>query len=36
MIAGVMFASGLAALTASVHLLNSGDHIITHMDLYGG
>lgn len=33
---GLAFASGLAATTAIVHMLKSGDHIISMDDLYGG
>jgi hypothetical protein len=33
---GLCFASGLGAATAIVHLLNSGDHIVSVDDLYGG
>jgi hypothetical protein len=33
---GLCFASGLGATTAVVHLLNSGDHIVSVDDLYGG
>lgn len=33
---GLCFASGLGATTAIVHLLNSGDHIVSVDDLYGG
>lgn len=30
------FASGLAAITAVLHLLKSGDHVVAGNDLYGG
>lgn len=30
------FSSGLAAITACIHLLKSGDHVIISEDLYGG
>jgi len=33
---GIMFASGLAALAACVHLLQSGDHVVLCDDVYGG
>ena len=33
---GMMFASGLAALAACVHLLQSGDHVVLCDDVYGG
>lgn len=33
---GLMFASGLAAFTACVHLLSAGDHIVLCDDVYGG
>ncbi len=33
---GVMFASGLAALAACVHLLQAGDHVVLCDDVYGG
>jgi len=33
---GLMFASGLAALAACVHLLSSGDHVVLCDDVYGG
>lgn len=33
---GLCFGSGLGATTAIVHLLNSGDHIVSVDDLYGG
>ena len=33
---GVAFASGLGASTTIVHLLNSGDHIVSMDDVYGG
>jgi cystathionine gamma-lyase len=33
---GVMFASGLAALAACIHLLSSGDHVVLCDDVYGG
>lgn len=33
---GLMFASGLAALAACVHLLQSGDHVVLCDDVYGG
>jgi cystathionine beta-lyase/cystathionine gamma-synthase len=33
---GLCFASGLGATTAIVHLLYSGDHIVSVDDLYGG
>jgi cystathionine gamma-lyase len=33
---GVMFASGLAALAACIHLLQSGDHVVLCDDVYGG
>ena len=31
-----IFSSGLAACSAVVHLLNSGEHMIAMDDLYGG
>src|SRR5690349_22435850 len=33
---GLCFASGLAALGACIHLLQSGDHVILCDDVYGG
>lgn len=33
---GLMFASGLAAFAACIHLLQSGDHIVLCDDVYGG
>jgi cystathionine gamma-lyase len=33
---GIAFASGLAAASASLQLLRSGDHVIAGKDLYGG
>jgi len=33
---GMAFCSGLAATTAIVHMLNTGDHIVSMDDLYGG
>jgi len=33
---GLMFASGLAALAACVHLLQTGDHVVLCDDVYGG
>ena len=33
---GMMFASGLAALAACVHLLQTGDHVVLCDDVYGG
>lgn len=33
---GLMFASGLAALAACVHLLKSGEHVVLCDDVYGG
>ena len=33
---GIVFASGLAALAACVHLLQSGDHVVLCDDVYGG
>ena len=33
---GLAFASGLAAITAVLHLLSSGDHVVASRDLYGG
>ncbi|MGD9967708.1 MAG: cystathionine gamma-synthase [Hyphomonadaceae bacterium] len=33
---GFMFASGLAAQAACVHLLSSGDHVVLSDDVYGG
>lgn len=33
---GLMFASGLAALAACVHLLHSGEHVVLCDDVYGG
>lgn len=33
---GICFSSGLAAETAAIMLLSSGDHIISTQDLYGG
>jgi cystathionine gamma-lyase len=33
---GYAFASGLAAISTSLELLNSGDHVIASDDLYGG
>ncbi|MBX9746540.1 MAG: cystathionine gamma-synthase [Hyphomonadaceae bacterium] len=33
---GLMFASGLAALAACVHLMQSGDHVVLCDDVYGG
>lgn len=33
---GIMFASGLAALAACVHLMQSGDHVVLCDDVYGG
>uniref|UniRef100_A0A2P2I236 cystathionine gamma-lyase n=1 Tax=Hirondellea gigas TaxID=1518452 RepID=A0A2P2I236_9CRUS len=33
---GLVFASGLAATTTIMHMLSSGDHVITMNDLYGG
>jgi len=32
----IAFASGLAATVSTLHLLNSGDHIICTSDVYGG
>jgi len=33
---GIAFASGLAATTSLIHLLKSGDHVISVDDVYGG
>ena len=33
---GVAFASGMSATTAVVHLLSSGDHVVSIDDVYGG
>ncbi len=33
---GLMFASGLAAQAACVHLLEAGDHVVLSDDVYGG
>ncbi len=33
---GIMFSSGLAALAACVHLMQSGDHVVMCDDVYGG
>lgn len=33
---GMVFASGLAATTNVVAMLNSGDHIVSMDDVYGG
>lgn len=33
---GLAFASGLAAETTLLHLLESGDHVVASQDLYGG
>ena len=33
---GICFASGCAALSAVIHLLNQGDHVIFNDDVYGG
>jgi len=33
---GLCFASGLAALSACIHLLKSGDHVLLCDDVYGG
>src|SRR4051812_44468824 len=33
---GICFASGLAATDVVIKLLNSGDHVISSNDLYGG
>jgi cystathionine gamma-lyase len=33
---GFAFASGLAAMAATLELLNTGDHVIANDDLYGG
>ena len=33
---GFCFASGMAAISACMHLLKSGDHVIASDDLYGG
>ena len=33
---GLAFSSGLGTSTSIVHLLNSGDHIVSMDDLYGG
>jgi cystathionine gamma-lyase len=33
---GLMFASGLAAQAACIHLLSSGDHVVLSDDVYGG
>lgn len=33
---GFAFASGLAAMSTTLELLNSGDHIVANDDLYGG
>lgn len=33
---GLAFSTGLAAITACIHLFKSGDHIILSEDLYGG
>jgi cystathionine gamma-lyase len=33
---GFMFASGLAAQAACIHLLSSGDHVVLSDDVYGG
>lgn len=35
-IAGLCFSSGLAATISLTHLLNSGDHIVSSDDVYGG
>lgn len=35
-VAGLAFASGMAAIDAVVRLLNPGDHIITQTNMYGG
>ena len=34
--AGIAFGSGLAAASACLHLLKSGDHVVAGRDLYGG
>ena len=33
---GLAYASGMAAITAVVHLLAAGDHVVVADDLYGG
>ncbi|CAG0883920.1 unnamed protein product [Darwinula stevensoni] len=33
---GLCFSSGLSAMTTLLHLLKSGDHVISNDDLYGG
>lgn len=33
---GLVFATGMGAVTAVTHLINSGDHIISGNDMYGG
>lgn len=33
---GLMFASGLAAQAACIHLLSAGDHVVLSDDVYGG
>ncbi len=33
---GFIFASGMAAVTTAIHLLKSGDHVVSCDDLYGG
>lgn len=33
---GLVYASGLAAVTNALHLLKSGDHLVAFDDLYGG
>ncbi|MFQ5951591.1 MAG: trans-sulfuration enzyme family protein, partial [Candidatus Geothermarchaeales archaeon] len=33
---GVAFASGMAAISATLHLLKQGDHVVVSEDVYGG
>ena len=36
LLVGLATASGLAALTTLIHLLNAGDHVVVCDDVYGG
>ena len=35
-VAGLAFASGMAATTSILHLLKTGDHVVSIDDVYGG